>query len=391
MFNIVLTHEPCAIALSGGADSWALALMAQEQGVDFTALTVDHKLRADSTAEAQVVAAECARRGIKHHILTWQHDGIETRLQERARTARYALLFDWCRVNRVQTLLTGHHADDQAETILMRFAHASDVAGLAGLRPVTARDGITIMRPLLDHTKQQLIDYVVACGVPYVTDVSNANPHFARGRLRASYSALAAEGLTTDTLLKLGRKMHAADEALDWATQQHVLQYVERPNIVVWRLPLAALAAVPLALRIRALQTVWRIIRGPHPHPLDYEIMLGAANALDVKRTFGGIVFEPQADGFARLYREAGAITEQSSIAPHASAVWDGRFTVTNNSTAPITITALGAVSAAQLEKTAPWALNITPAAARAALPACNGTPAMLGNEVNSDVYAVPI
>ncbi|MGE3770177.1 MAG: tRNA lysidine(34) synthetase TilS [Bdellovibrionales bacterium] len=377
-----------AIALSGGPDSWALALMAQEQDLDFIALTVDHKLRPESTAEAQQVATECTKRGIKHETLTWQHDGVTSRIQERARNARYELLLDYCKNNDIPALLTAHHADDQAETILMRIAKASGVKGLAGLRPVTEREGITIVRPLLQYTKRQLVDYVIAKGVPFVKDPGNESSRYARGRLRGAVDVLAAEGLTPVTLQKFADKMRDTDAALDEVTAQLVLQHVERTNPCVVQLQAGYLRRVPHIIQQRALVDIWRRVTGGNTYAPGPEALQTVLGNITSKQTCGGMVIEPF-ENTLRFYRELQAVEGDVTIPARNEAVWDRRFRIINSGAVPVTVGALGDVSTAALEKACPWAAAIRPVAARATLPALGNRPLPLGKDADSGVYAM--
>ncbi|HZD25370.1 MAG TPA: tRNA lysidine(34) synthetase TilS, partial [Alphaproteobacteria bacterium] len=135
-----------AVAVSGGADSLALALLAdgwaRRRGGVATALTVDHGLRPEAAAEARRVGRWLAARGIPHRILRWRGDKPATAVQAKARAARYALLADWCRRHGVLHLLTAHHRGDQAETVLMRLAHGSGVDGLAGMARQRRLEGL---------------------------------------------------------------------------------------------------------------------------------------------------------------------------------------------------------------------------------------------------------
>src|SRR5690348_10794146 len=109
------------IAVSGGPDSLALLLMAAEaRPMNVEAATVDHALRPEGRAEAELVAGICERLGIPHAILTadWKQKPL-TGLQERARAVRYRLLGDWARERELSAVVTAHHLDDQAETFLM--------------------------------------------------------------------------------------------------------------------------------------------------------------------------------------------------------------------------------------------------------------------------------
>jgi tRNA(Ile)-lysidine synthase len=212
-----LGGEPALLlAVSGGPDSTALLLMAAgwAGGPALHAATVDHGLRPESAAEAQVVADLCAKLGVPHRTLRWQGDKPATRLQERAREARYALLEAEAQRVGARIVVTAHHLDDQAETVLMRLARGSGVAGLAGMAGRTRRGAIEIARPLLSLRKSELIALCEARGVAYARDPSNADPRFARPRLRRLAETLAAEGLDAAALARLARRAASAEDAL---------------------------------------------------------------------------------------------------------------------------------------------------------------------------------
>ena len=114
-----------------------------------------------SAGEAVHVAAWCASLGVRHVTLRWS-EGKALRGQDRspqadARQARYDLMTAWCREEGIDTLCLAHHADDQAETFLMRLARGSGVDGLAAIAPSTARDGVRLLRPLLGFPKAALL------------------------------------------------------------------------------------------------------------------------------------------------------------------------------------------------------------------------------------------
>lgn len=388
-----------AVALSGGPDSWALALLAhdwcQQNNAQLTALTVDHKLRADSTDEAIAVAAECAKRGIAHAVLTWQHDGISTGLQEAARTARYQLLTDYCRTHNIPLLLTAHHADDQSETVLMRFAKASDVGGLAGLAEASTMNGITLLRPLLHCTKQQLVDYATQAGVTFVTDPSNANEKFARVRLRNARAALEAEGLTTANIVRLSNKMRAADEALDFAMRHMIGAQLTVSPYGATSLPLAVIQNKPAALVQRALLHIWRTVTGNAGHPIGHDQLQALAQFNERKVTAAGMVLE--CDGRAMLaYREVAACASPITVAAHSKAVWDARFVIHNNTGAAVTVGALGEYGRERVQALGPAYAEIEKlnVAARAASPALHEnattrTPLLASKSMGNDVTAL--
>ena len=152
------------VAVSGGPDSLALLLLARATfpgGIE--AATVDHGLRAESGAEAAFVRDVCGRLGIAHATLTGP--AIEGNIQSGARALRYRLLGSWARERGLGFILTGHHQDDQAETLLMRLRRGAGLAGLAGIRPRAEIDGLKVLRPLLGWRRTELAQIVAAAGL----------------------------------------------------------------------------------------------------------------------------------------------------------------------------------------------------------------------------------
>ena len=173
--------------MSGGPDSLALLLLAEGAFPGrVEAATVDHGLRPESASEARFVAGLCRDRGIEHAILTCAvADG---NLQDRARSARYAALDQWAKGRELAAIATAHHADDQAETVLMRLNRGSGLSGLSGIRASTCIPGsdTLLLRPLLGWRRAELAQIVAAAGVTPVRDPSNDDPRFDRVRMRSA-------------------------------------------------------------------------------------------------------------------------------------------------------------------------------------------------------------
>lgn len=173
------------LAVSGGPDSMAMLTLARAAGIaGLHVATVDHRLRAEAAAEAAMVADHARSLGLPHATLTPGAPIEGASLQAAARRARYGLLADHARNVGVAHIATAHHADDQAETFLMRAARGSGIAGLAGVRARTIIEGSVVVRPLLDWRRAELRAIVRRADVPFVDDPSNHDPAHDRTRFR---------------------------------------------------------------------------------------------------------------------------------------------------------------------------------------------------------------
>ncbi len=174
------------LAVSGGPDSLALLLLAAEERPGrVRAATVDHGLRAESAGEAAEVARICASLGVPHDVLRVVVEPGAS-LQAQAREARYAALGRWAAEHDLSTVATAHHADEQAETLLMRLARGSGVSGLAGIREQRALTvGVRLIRPLLWCRKAALVALVEEAGLTAVDDPTNRDERHDRARVRS--------------------------------------------------------------------------------------------------------------------------------------------------------------------------------------------------------------
>ena len=258
-----------AVGLSGGPDSMALCrvlsdLYMEGNFPEIHAITVDHGLRPESAVEAVQVGKWVAGwPGVTHVILTRTPPEGGTKLMENARFDRYRLLEEYCAKHGIFLLLTAHHRDDQAETLLFRLAKGSGLDGLAAMRPVRRlSSGLQLCRPLLDTSKAALIETCKTYGVPFIDDPSNHNEAYARPRMRVLLEGLKAEGLTTDLLVRTVSRLSRAREALDFYTdkaEQDACLKKETGRIVFEYLPFQSL---PEEISLRLLQRACRHVRG---------------------------------------------------------------------------------------------------------------------------------
>lgn len=228
-----------AVALSGGADSMALTLLMHDwcarHHKTLTTLTVDHGLRDGSATEAVQVAGWMQSHGIAHHILTPPPLPIPN-LQTRAREMRYGALSHWCRTQGVQTLLLGHHADDQAETFALQQHRGAEGPSRSGMALVSMRGPLRLVRPLLGVRKRTLTDWLVAHRQPWVEDPTNQNDAYARNRLRRTLSDADTARLW-HAAQQGGAARHAAEQARNAWLAQHAsaLAHGIRLDYAAWR------------------------------------------------------------------------------------------------------------------------------------------------------------
>jgi len=234
------------VAVSGGPDSLALLLLA---GAAFPgqveAATVDHGLRPESAAEAAFVRDLCGARGIAHATLVGPP--ISGNVQSGARALRYGLLAGWARERGLAFLLTAHHQDDQAETLLMRLQRGAGLAGLAGIRPRAEIAGLAVLRPLLGWRRAELADVVADAGLTAIEDPSNRDERYDRARLRRRLGK--TSWLEPAAFARSAAALAEAEAALDWTAEQLI---AERTEAARNGLTFDA-AGVPAELRRRVL------------------------------------------------------------------------------------------------------------------------------------------
>ena len=345
-----------AVAVSGGADSLALLLLAadwaQARGGSVLALTVDHCLRPEAAAEARQVAAWAAARRIDHRVLTLPTPPNGSGgAQAAARAARYQALAAACGEAEILHLLLGHHRDDQAETLLLRLHRGSGPSGLSGMAPGHYQADLRLLRPLLGVRKAALLAECRAAGLVPLDDPSNAKTDFTRVRLRQAMAAapdLFPPVRLAETADRMAVVRAAADRAADrWLTRAVT---VLPPGLI--HFPIAALTgADPETLRAALGRLA--AFAGGSLYPPRGEALAGLAARLREGEvlTLGGLLWFPRR-GTVWVGREAAAQAPARDLPPgRVSPRWDGRFRAIAPS-AGWQIAALGAERGARLRRT---------------------------------------
>lgn len=214
-------EKTIAAGVSGGPDSmamlWLLNEWAQKHNVRVQAYTVDHGLREESATEAAEISGWVSGwTSVRHRVLRWEGVKPRTRILEEARAARYALMADAMRKDGAKSLFIAHHQDDQAETFLIRLAKGSGLDGLACMRALQIfEDDLTLVRPLLDFSKEDLVSMCRDNNIAYADDPTNKNERYLRPRLRAAKDILEEEGLSAKRLAATASRLARARAALE--------------------------------------------------------------------------------------------------------------------------------------------------------------------------------
>ncbi len=193
---LVRPGDTVVVAVSGGPDSMALlhALweLAARLEIRLEVATIDHGMRPEARAEGELVRARALALELPWHGL---HVDVaaarrgRASLQDAARRVRLAALEELAARRGAARVALGHQADDQAETVLFRVVRGTGLAGLAGIPYARA----PFIRPLLDVTRAEVGRYLKRRSIPFVDDPSNADPRFARARIRHCLLPLLAE------------------------------------------------------------------------------------------------------------------------------------------------------------------------------------------------------
>lgn len=332
----------CAVAMSGGADSLALALLAGRWGRP-AALVVDHGLRPDSAGEAAQAAERARGMGLAATVLTLRGLLPGAATAERARDARYAALASACRAAGLTDLLVAHHARDQAETVLMRQSRGSGPEGLAGMAAETVRDGVRLLRPLLPVPPGRLRATLRAAGLGWAEDPTNQDARYARVRARDSLADPDGDRPRTSALVEAASRHGAERAASDAGRAALLARWVSVradgfAHARSGRLPVQALAAL-----LRCLGG------GAYPPPMAQVELL--ARELRPATLAGVQVLRAGRSGPGwLLVRELAAASDPIFCVPGVR--WDGRYrvrTVDPHADDRLTVGALGMEDAARL------------------------------------------
>lgn len=320
-----------AIAVSGGSDSMALALLASNLKLDIIAITVDHGLRPESNSEAKTVGNWLKKHDIQHVILQWDGTKPTSNIQSEARNARYELMSDFCYKNKIKTLLVAHTMDDQAETVLLRLMRGSGVDGLSGIAEISQHNKIKIIRPLLGFSKEELRQYLKTKKQEWVNDPSNENDKFDRIKIRKFINQSENPDILTARLVNTAENMARSRDFIEEELKKHMAEISSFESEGYAIVNLKKLLKSHEEIIFRTLSILLTKISGSYYKPR-FENIKNLYEMLQ-KPTFkaatlwGCRIYKPddkKNNGNIFIVRELSAIS--GDIEAQKECVWDGRF-----------------------------------------------------------------
>ncbi len=293
---------------------------AKQQHIQLTALTVNHGLRPDAAQEAHTVATWCNQRNIAHQTLAYTGDTPKSNIQAWARDTRYQLMSHWCTAHGATQLILGHHMDDQAETILMRYMRGAGPEGLCGMAESRQYHNTILIRPLLQSTKMELIDYLNHHQQTYLHDPSNESEAYTRNRIRKQLTMHPNHKQLRARLLNIAKAMQPLATTQANARKQLAATITLSPMGYA-TMPLNTLKQADTDIATLTLMRLASTISGNDAAPrfADTKQLLTLLNT-QARATFHGCMFEAKHD-LLYIYRELNACKEATM-----NPFWDQRF-----------------------------------------------------------------
>tara|TARA_B100001093_G_C26702332_1_gene959648 strand:- start:199 stop:1224 length:1026 start_codon:yes stop_codon:yes gene_type:complete len=247
IFNIYRKFESCLdinesfiVAVSGGPDSLALTFLSKiysiKKSLNSKYLIVDHKLRKNSTLEANYVKKKLKKFSINPIILTWNGTKPKKNIQSISRDKRYSLLVKSAKKFKIKNILLGHHMDDLIENFFIRLIRGSGLNGLVSLDKKSKVDNINLYRPLINFNKEDLTYIAKHVFSSYVVDPSNQDDKFKRVKIRNLLKRLEKEGLDKNKFLLTINNLKSSNNTIKFYTIKNLednVTFVKKKESVI--------------------------------------------------------------------------------------------------------------------------------------------------------------
>ena len=214
------------VAVSGGPDSLALTFLTKiysiKKSLKAKYIIIDHKLRKNSSSEAQSVKSLLKAKSINVDIIKWKGAKPKSNIQSLARKKRYNILVDQAKKLNIKNILTGHHWEDLYENFFIRISRGSGLNGLVSFGEITNKDKIRIIRPLLNFEKKDLIYLTKNVFKKYANDPSNKDDKFKRVRIRKLTKNLQTEGFDKKKFFLTIKNLKDSNETINFYIKQNL-------------------------------------------------------------------------------------------------------------------------------------------------------------------------
>ncbi len=289
-----------SVAVSGGPDSLALAYLSKcyaiKNDCKMSVFIVDHKLRENSSNEARHIQKILNKVGLKSKILVWTSKKPVKNIQAIARENRLKLLLKGCKSFNTKNLLIGHHEQDVYENFFIRLFRGSGLKGLASFGETNDNfNGISILRPMIDLKKNELVYISKKVFKFYLSDPYNLDIKFKRSRLRKLIPVFKKEGLDIQKLRLTIKNLRSSDFAIDYYVKKNIQNnskfLINRNSFIIKE----SFFSEPREIVLRSLLQVLNQISGRFYPPRGKNTISAIENLISgkiKKMTLGGCVIE---------------------------------------------------------------------------------------------------
>ena len=332
LFSSYINHDRIALAVSGGRDSMALMYLVYRWkahlalNIEIEVLTVNHNLRKAAEDECGFVQKIAKNYGFKHKVLIWEHEHVETSIQEKARKARYQLMLDYVREENIDIILTAHTSDDNIETFIMRLAKGSGLNGLKSINEIRHEDRIQIQRPLLSLSRSLTTEILRSTGNEWVDDPTNDDERFERVKIRNNISLLSSFNISSDNLTKTIQRLARAHESISFFTNLVSEELVELSELGHANVNFDKLRYYPKEIILRVFAKALTDVNGGNVSLSSLEAVFAELIKTERSKTLNGCQIIPQKNKYVIVRENRGISPVEIKINERIS--WDGRFDV---------------------------------------------------------------
>lgn len=334
-YKDILENNKIAIAVSGGIDSLSLLLIGNEwaksHNTKIIGLTIDHKLRKESTDEALYVNNLCQNLNIEHYIIAWDEEKPETNIEFNAREARYNLMANFCKKNNINYILIAHHLQDQAETFFIRLFRGSSIDGLSAMKDITNIYDINIIRPFLNINKEVLKEFLLENNIKWIEDPSNSDEKYLRNKIRNFLNSFENKKEIVERINFAIDEINKSKIFIDKEVQKVECKTIQFSSFGSCTIDINKLLKQDDDIILKILAKISMKISGniykPRLKKLK-NLLQNLKTKNNIKYTFYGCIFETYNDNLLMAYREYNSILEDKKLKYDQEIVWDNRFKI---------------------------------------------------------------